>query len=189
MRGLIFNYLLEYLEFTCDYALVDEVIEKAGLSNDGSYADGGLYPDEDLHHIIDYISKKLGSEPETVLERFGEWLFNPLFVKLNTLYDRDAYRQSTIRNAFDFMAMLNTIHYKEVVKLYPDSIFPHFDIIVRTENELQIEYRSERKLHYLAKGLLKGCGTYFDETFNIDMQPSQTGSAVRFMITREASNE
>lgn len=175
---------MEYLEFTCDYAFVDEVIEKAGLSNDGSYADGGLYPDEDLFHIIDYISKKLRSEPEIVLERLGEWLFNPLFVKFNTIYKLDSYRQSTILNAFDFMAMLETIHYKEMVKLYPDSQFPHFDIIERTENELQIVYRSKRKLHHLAKGLLKGCGAYFNETFHIDMQPSQTDNAVKFTITR-----
>lgn len=184
MRGLMFNYLLNYLEFTYDYAVVDEAIENSGLSNDGSYADGGVYPDEDLVHMIAYASKKLLLEPEIFLERFGEWLFNPLFVKLNSIYDRNAYRQSTIRNAFDFLVMLDTIHYKEVVKLYPDSIFPHFDVIDRHDNELQIEYRSKRKLHHLAKGMLMGCGIYFNETFRIEMQPSDADGAVKFTITR-----
>lgn len=184
MRGLMFNYLLNYLESIYDYEFVDEVIENSGLSNDGSYADGGVYPDEDLLHIIIYVSEKVLIEPEIFLERFGEWLFNPLFVKLGSIYDRNAYRQSTIQNAFDFLVMLNTIHYKEVVKLYPESIFPHFDVLERNADELQIEYRSERRLHHLAKGMLIGCGIYFNETFHIEMKPADTGTAVKFTISK-----
>lgn len=184
MRGLMFNYLLNYLESTYDYVFVDEVIESSDLSNDGSYADGGVYPDEDLLDMIKYVSKKVFIEPEVFLEQFGEWLFNPLFVKLSTIYDRNEYRQSTIQSAFDFLVMLNTIHYKEVVKLYPESKFPHFDVIERNDNELRIEYRSERELHHLAKGMLIGCGIYFNETFHIEMKPSDTGNAVKFTISK-----
>lgn len=186
MRGLMFNYLLEYLEETHSYALVDNLIESSALRNDGSYADGGLYPDEEMLRLVDAASAKLKLEPDFFLEAWGEWIFSPIFDKLNRIYENEAYRQSTVQNAFDFIVMLNTIHYKEVVKLYPDSKFPHFDILKRSENELQLEYRSDRKLHCLAKGMLIGCGKYFKETFRIHMVSSPTDSAVIFTITKSA---
>lgn len=186
MRGLMFNYLLDYLEETYGYALVDDLIESAALPNDGSYADGGLYPDEELIGLVASASAKLKVKPDFFLEQWGEWIFSPIFDKLNRIYHSGAYRQSTVENAFDFIVMLNTIHYKEVVKLYPDSKFPHFDILKRSENELQIEYRSDRKLHHLAKGMLIGCGKYFKEIFRIQANPSLTDSAVIFTITKSA---
>jgi hypothetical protein len=184
VRGLIFNYLLEYLEETHEYAFVYELIENMALLNDGSFADGGLYPDEELLRLVRKASEKLNMEQAAFLEGFGEWIFVPLYVKLNTIYNPDAYRQSTIRTAFDFIAMLNTIHYKEVVKLYPESEFPHFNVIKRSEEELVIEYGSRRRLHYLAKGILAGCARYFNEKLYIAMQPSATGSVAKFTIKR-----
>lgn len=184
MRGLMFNYLLEYLEETHSYALVDNLIESSALRNDGSYADGGLYPDEELLRLVDTASNKLKVKPDSFLEEWGEWIFSPIFDKLNRIYENEAYRQSMIQNAFDFIVMLNAIHYKEVAKLYPDSKFPHFKILKRCENELQLEYRSDRKLHHLAKGMLVGCGKYFKETFRIHMVSSPTDSAVIFTITK-----
>jgi len=186
MRGLIFNYLLEYLEETNAYAFVDDLIENTALLNDGSFADGGLYPDKELIRLIINASAKLQMEQADFLEQFGEWIFVPLYAKLNTVYDTEAYRQSTIRCAFDFIVMLNAIHYKEVVKLYPNSDFPHFNVIKRTEDEIVIEYSSNRRLHYLAKGILIGCAKYFNENLYIVMHPSVTDSVAEFSIRRTA---
>ncbi|MDO9208532.1 MAG: heme NO-binding domain-containing protein [Sulfuricurvum sp.] len=186
MRGVIFNSFLEYLENKQDYSFVDELIEEAALINDGSFADAGLYPDEELMRLMELASKKLECKVGCCWEEFGEWLFATLFSKFNTLYSGDTYRQSMIHNAFDFIVMLNTIHYKEVVKLYPDSLFPHFDIIRRTDDELQICYRSKRNLHHLAKGMLMGCGKYFNESLHIQMHPPKSDSAVLFTITKAA---
>jgi hypothetical protein len=186
MRGLIFNYLLEYLEEIHEYAFVDELIENMALLNNGSFADGGLYPDEELIRLIVSASEKLQMEQAAFLEHFGEWMFVPLYAKLETIYDAEAYRQSTIQNAFDFIVMLNAIHYKEVVKLYPNSDFPHFNVVQRTEDELVIEYCSRRKLHYLAQGILTGCIKYFNENLHIDMQPSAANSVAKFTIRRTA---
>ena len=187
MRGLMFNYLLTYIEDAYDYPFLDEMIEGSALLNDGSFADGGLYPDEELIRFIGIVSEKLDIRLEDFLGQFGEWLFNPLFLKLKTIYNLDSYRQSTIKNSFDFIAMLNTIHYKEVVKLYPDSDFPHFDVLSRSDNELLIEYRSQRKLHHLAKGMLIGCGTYFNERLNIEMEPSEDNESMKFTIRKTLS--
>ena len=66
--------------------------------------------------------------------------------------------------------MLNNIHYKEVVKLYPDSIFPHFDVIKRENSMIEVVYHSERNLPYLAKGMLEGCIEYFNEALTVEMQ-------------------
>lgn len=185
MRGLIFNYLLEYLEEIADYSLVDRLIESSNLHNDGSFADGGLYDDTDLIRMFTHSSRLLNLESQTFLEQFGEWLFVPLFTKLNSIYTINTYRQSMLDNTFDLIVMLNTIHYKEVVKLYPDSQFPQFDVVTRTQNELEVYYRSDRKVPYLAKGLLMGCCRYFKETMNIQMCPSKSDSSVLFTLTKE----
>ncbi len=52
MRGLLFNYLLEYLEEIADYSLVDQIIESLNIPNQGSFADGGLYNDTDLMRML-----------------------------------------------------------------------------------------------------------------------------------------
>ncbi len=186
MRGLIFNYLLEFIEETHGYPFVDDLIESTALLNDGSFVDGGLYPDKEFMRFIVNTSEKMQTKQATFLEQFGEWVFLPMYAKLNTVYDVNAYHQSTIQSAFDFIAMLNTIHYKEIVKLYPDSDFPHFNVLKRSEDELFIEYSSRRKLHHLANGLLAGCAKYFNEKLHIDMHISKTGSTVDFTITKAA---
>ncbi len=70
MRGLIFNYLLEYLEETHEYV-----------------ADGGLYPDKELLRLVRKASEKLHMEQAAFLEGFGEWIFVPLYAKLSTFYN------------------------------------------------------------------------------------------------------
>ena len=59
MRGLMFNYLLEYIENKYDYGIVDTIIEASGIEDDGSYADGGMYRDADFIKLVETTSKTL----------------------------------------------------------------------------------------------------------------------------------
>lgn len=185
MRGLMFNYLLEYIETQHGYGIVDAIIESSEVENNGSYADGGMYRDEDFIKLIATASETIKVPILQLLESFGKQTFNPLYKKFMTIYDHDAYKQNTISNAFDFIVMLNTIHYKEVVKLYPDSIFPHFDIINRNDSTLEVLYLSQRHLPFLAKGLIEGCIEYFDELLTVEIQNDSKEKGTHFIIRKE----
>ncbi|MCW8821365.1 MAG: heme NO-binding domain-containing protein [Sulfurovum sp.] len=185
MRGLMFNYLLEYIESRHGYGVVDAIIEESELDNDGSYADGGMYKDADFIKLIATTSETLKIPTIQFLESFGKQTFSPLYKKFMTIYDHDVYKQNTISSAFDFIVMLNTIHYKEVTKLYPDSIFPHFDIINRNDSTLEVIYRSKRHLPFLAKGLLEGCIAYFDEVLIVEIQNDSKEKNTHFIIRKE----
>lgn len=185
MRGLMFNYLLEYIRSQYEYDVVDAIIEASEVENNGSYANGGMYRDADFIKLIATASETLQVSTLQLLESFGKQTFKPIYEKLMTIYDHDAYKQNTISNAFDFIVMLDTIHYKEVVKLYPDSIFPHFDIINRNDSTLEVLYRSQRHLPYIAKGLLEGCVEYFNEALTVEIQDNSKEKGTHFIIRKE----
>ncbi len=185
MRGLMFNYLLEYIESWHGYGVVDTIIEASSVENDGAYANGGMYRDVDFIKLIATTSETLKVPILHLLESFGKQTFKPLYKKFMTIYDHDIYKQNTISSAFDFIVMLNTIHYKEVTKLYPDSIFPHFDIINRNDSTLEVLYRSQRHLPFLAKGLLEGCIDYFDEVLIVEILDDSKEKGTHFIIRKE----
>lgn len=185
MRGLMFNYLLKCIESNYGYGMVDTIIETSDIRNNGSYTDGGLYDDADFMKLIAAASKTLHIPDSQFMESFGKQTFKPIYEKLMTIYDHDTYKQNTIANAFDFIVMLDTIHYKEVVKLYPQSIFPYFDIVHRNDSTLEILYRSQRHLPYIAKGLLEGCAEYFNEALTIEIKNDSTQEGTHFIIQKE----
>ncbi|MBC8237275.1 MAG: heme NO-binding domain-containing protein [Helicobacteraceae bacterium] len=185
MRGLMFNYLLEFIEEDFGYGVVDSVIGASGVGNDGSYADGGLYADEDLLSLMSAAASVLNISTNELQVLFGHRTFRPIYEKLITIYENNVYKQNKINSAFDFIVMLDTIHYKEVVKLYPESIFPYFTLLNRTETELEFMYCSKRNLPYLAKGLLMGCAEYFKERLLIEMK-EQTNEEETYFIIKKA---
>ncbi len=185
MRGLMFNYLLECIESHHSYDIVDTIIEASDVQNQGSYADGGMYEDTDFIKLIVTASKTLQVSDSELMQICGKQIFPPLYKRLLSIYDKNAYKTDTINNAFDFIVMLEAIHYKEVVKLYPDSIFPHFDVIRRDDFLLEIVYRSQRNLPFLAKGMLEGCIEYFDEALTIEMKDGSKKETTHFIIRKE----
>ncbi|MBT8347983.1 MAG: hypothetical protein HKP62_00875 [Sulfurovum sp.] len=184
MRGLMFNYLLSYIDETYGYDMVDTVISKSNVSNDGAYSNAGLYEDKEFIELIKTASTLLEISLTQIQVSCGKYSFGHIYEKLITLYDQDIYKHTRFSNAFEFISMLEVIHYKEVVKLYPDSDFPHFDIITYDESMIEICYRSPRVLPYLAKGFLEGCITYFGESLSIQMRDVSTNDGTHFIIQK-----
>jgi len=182
----MFNYLLECIEsHHGGYDIVDTIIEASNVQNQGSYANGGLYEDVDFIKMIATASKVLHVPTSELLQFCGRQIFPSLYKRLLSIYDQNSYQAHSIQNAFDFIAELENIHYKEVVKLYPDSIFPHFDIIKRDNSMIEVVYHSQRNLPFFAKGLLEGCVAYFDEALTIDMQDGLKKGSTHFIIRKE----
>ena len=185
MRGLMFNYLLEYVESYSSYAVVDTILDASNLENKGSYTDGGMYKDADFTNLIETTSKTLEVPVSHLLLSCGKYIFPLLYQKLLTIYNESSYNYGSINTAFDFIGMLEEIHYKEVVKLYPDSIFPHFEVIKRDNSMMEVVYHSQRNLPFLAKGMLEGCIEYFDKALTIEMQDGSKKGSTHFIIRKE----
>ncbi len=185
MRGLMFNHLLECIESHHSYDIVDSIIDASDVQDQGSYADGGMYEDVDFIKLIAASSKTLRVSESELLRFCGRQIFPFLYKRLLTIYDQSTYSTDSIKNAFDLISILETIHYKEVVKLYPDSIFPHFDVIDRDHSKLEILYRSSRNLSFLAKGMLEGCIEYFNEALTVEMQHKSINEGTLFIIRKE----
>lgn len=184
MRGLIFNYLLKYIEFHYGYDTVDAIIDASGIKSDGSYADGGMYEDEEFMKLMAAVSETLDISIPQLLESFGKCTFKHLYERLMTIYNKDSYQLDSVNNVFDFIGLLEDIHQKEVVKLYPESIFPHFSIIKRDDSTLEMLYHSQRNLPFLAKGMLKGCIEYFNEALTVEMHDESKKEGTRFIIRK-----
>lgn len=181
----MFNYLLKYIEDHYGYDTVDEIITQSGTSSDGAYANAKLYDDDELMKLIQTTSNILDIPVPEILVSCGKDTFKDIFEKLVTLYDSNTHKYNKFENVFDFISKLEIIHYKEVAKLYPDSEFPHFDVISHDDNKIEIRYRSKRNLPSLARGFLEGCIVYFDEQLSLDMYDHSDNQGTRFIIQKE----
>ena len=181
----MFNCLLDYIESHYNYALVDTILEASDIESERGYADGGMYEDVHFIQLIETASITLQLPLHQLLQSCGKESFSPLYQKLLTIYNKNNNKYDSIKTAFDFMSMLEEIHYNEVVKLYPDSLFPHFEVINRDNSTMEILYNSKRNLPFLAKGLLEGCIEYFDEALTIEMQDDSKKGTTHFIIKEE----
>ena len=182
MRGLMFNYFLKYIESYYNYTLVDTILEASAIESKSGFADGGMYKDEDFINLIETASTTLQVPLSQLLESCGKEIFSPLYQKYLTIYNKKTDKFSS---AFDFITLLEEIHYKEVVKLYPESIFPHFEVISRNGSMIEIAYHSERNLPFFAKGLLQGCIEHFNEALTIEIQYNSQQTSTHFIIQKE----
>ena len=174
MKGMVFTELFELVEEKFGYDLLDDVIIESKLSNDGAYTKTGNYEFEELQRIVASLSKHTKLPIETLLEVYGEHLFIKLISMLPQF--------NNPKNILDFIEGVETHIHVEVRKLYPTAELPTFDIISKNDTTLEFNYKSSRKLHHLAKGLLIGASKHFKEP--IDIKMDEEDEHVLFTIIR-----
>lgn len=170
MRGLIFTELFELIEEKFGFELLDDVIVAADLPNDGAYTATGNYPFSELSSILVQLYEQTKIPIDTLLEVFGEHLFNRLLAK------HPEFNFS--KNILDFLENVETYIHIEVKKLYPDAEFPKLNIVSKDEKSLTFYYVSEKQLHYLAKGMIAGASKYFEQPVEITMTPQEDKSVL-----------
>jgi hypothetical protein len=91
-----------------------------------------------------------------------------------------------VDNCFDFLDTIENKVHVEVQKLYPEAELPSFDSM-KSENGMQLIYRSNRPFSALAYGLIRGSATYFNEDIDIEMddQSSDGKSFVVFTLSHK----
>jgi hypothetical protein len=177
MKGTIFVELVKMAENAFGEEVVDEVLDKADLDNDGAFTTVGNYPCSELVKIVVAFSEHSGLSPEVLQKMFGHWMLEH-FVKHYPKFF------SNKKDAFALLeAIENEIHV-EVRKLYPEAELPTFDTERSSVNTLKMTYESPRPLSAFCHGMIEAALEHFDQDGEVSCEPDPINVQVtNFKIT------
>lgn len=179
MKGLIFREFLNLVEERFGYETVDKIIETSKLDSKGIYTSVGTYPHEEIFMLVKQLSVKTQISESVLFKEFGKYAFDVFMKSYSRLL-------SDFDDAFNFLQHVEDTIHIEVLKLYPEAELPKFVVEKRTENELILNYSSERKMADMAEGLILGCFEHFKIEADLQIEIMKKDlSNVRFIITRK----
>ena len=76
MKGTVFVELLKMAEGAFGEDVVDNVLDKADLDNNGAFTSVGNYPCSELIKIVEAFSEHSGISPEELQRKFGHWMLD-----------------------------------------------------------------------------------------------------------------
>lgn len=161
MKGAVFIALNDMIEAQYGIDTWEQLLATVKPQCQGIYTSTEDYPDAEINDFVAAISTKLQLETTTVTRIFGDYLFG----ELNRKYDIFTKLSS---NLFDFLQSIETVIHKEVRKLYTNPHLPTLDCKVTNDNEVTMLYYSERKLCFLAEGLILGAANHYKEEIQIN---------------------
>jgi len=176
MRGMIFTELMELIEEKFGYDKLDDVIDAAGLDNDGAYTSTGSYPFEELVKIVVSLSEQTNIAVPDLLEAYGEYLFPKLIAAFPKFGEAN--------DILEFVESVEDYIHVQVRKLYPDAELPTFEVISFNSDELKFNYVSSKNIPQLAKGLIKGAATHFQQAVDVSFEDTQDGKFL-FTVTKK----
>ena len=180
MKGIVFTEFLEMVESEFGYNMVDNIINKSDLPSGGIYTSVGTYAFSEMGMLLHNLSTDTGLSMPQLLNAFGKYLFNT-FVKNYPGFFESA------PNAFKFLESIEDHIHVEVKKLYPDAELPSFDTKYISPDQLEMIYKSERRMADFAEGLIEKTLEHYGEEAKIEKEKlNENGSIVRFIITKAA---
>jgi hypothetical protein len=179
VKGVVFTEFLEMVDAKYSPAMVEEIIEAADLPSGGAYTAVGTYSHRELLVLLRVLATKTGEKPAAILKSFGEPLLQSFLRTHQKLY-------GSVTNAFDLFAHAENYIHREVKKLYPDAIPPHFDIECHTPQRFTMVYRSPRPFADLCEGLIHAVLRHYGETAEVRRTDLETApfTCVRFDIVK-----
>lgn len=180
MKGIVFTEFLEMVEKTFSPETADQIILASELPHGGAYTAVGTYPHAEMVSLVVHLSEVSATPVPDLLRTFGRHLFSR-FVALYPAFFPSGMDTLT------FLAGVETHIHAEVLKLYPDAQLPRFDTRRAGEDELVMDYRSDRAMHDLAEGLIQGCIQHFGERVHLrkEVVDGTGGTCARFVLRRE----
>lgn len=157
MKGIVFTEFMDMVEDVFSADILEDIIEKSELPNDGAYTAVGTYDHEEIVRMTVNLSQAVDIPVATLLEVFGKHLFGR-FSQLYPVFFEN------ISEPFEFLKNIDDYIHVEVRKLYPNAELPRFYYEQQSANELTMYYLSSRHFEDLAVGLITGCLAFFDVT-------------------------
>lgn len=179
MKGMIFTELVEFVEEKFGFEVADGMLEASLLSDKGSYTQAANYPFEELVAVVSRLAEITQIPMGDLIETYGRHLFG----RIVGLYPPMVAQFSS---SLPFIAQVDTFIHPQVKKLYPDADLPSFQVVSLSDDELVIDYTSNKPLMPLARGLMFGAADHFGEKIEIveDNTLHDAGQLARFRVTR-----
>jgi predicted hydrocarbon binding protein len=162
MKGVVFDILRDMVETQYGLEGWQAVLDSAG--SDGIYVSTKTYADAELMDLVAAASKITTIPVNILVFSFGEYMV-PHF------YKRFPYFFSDLPNFIKFLISVDQIIHVEVRKLFPDAGLPTFNYCDESENSLTMNYKSPRKLCFLAEGLISGSAKHFNQKYKMTHNP------------------
>lgn len=178
MKGLIFVEFIELMDEKFGPEFTEEVISGVNLPSKAQYTNVGTYDDGEMSMLLEKVSEKTKIHIPKLLIEFGHHLFNSFKKKHPQLI-------GGMNDSFELLKKIDDYIHVEVRKIYDHAQLPTFDHEEVSASELNLVYRSERKLPWLALGLIEATMVHFNEVYRIDEEVKQPDfSHVLFRISR-----
>lgn len=177
MHGFIFSEIRKYVESKLGREAWLAVMEKAGLGRK-EYENMLSYPDAEAVGIVVAASQITGIPVPTVLEDFGRFIGQDLVRIYRPLLDPSW-------KTLDFLLNVEeTIHH--IVRTRNRQAKPPRLVCSRVaDDEVAIQYSSERRMSALARGIAAGVATHYGEEVEISEVPlTADGSKVEIRVRR-----
>lgn len=133
------------------------------------------YPIKVMNELVQHASKMTGIAENILMEQFGQYLVNDLFV-LYAAYIRPEWR------TYDIILNTEPVMHGAVRKLNSTANPPVLHVTKVNDKVLIIDYHSRRKMGSLAIGTIKGIAEYYNETESLTITPMSDPGDERVQI-------
>jgi hypothetical protein len=178
MKGMVFTEFMDMVEDVFSIDILEDIIEKSELPNDGAYTAVGTYDHEEIVRMTANLSQAVDIPVPTLLEVFGKHLFGRFSQRYPSFFEG-------VSDPFEFLKNIDNYIHVEVKKLYPDAELPRFYHEQVSKNELTMYYMSSRHFEDLAVGLVSGCLAHFSVAGKVEKSEGQYQGedAIKIAIT------
>lgn len=161
MYGMIFEFLREYVQERHGGQQTWKALLKANNKEHKIYFPSIEYPDKEIVALAFTASKTLNLPLSAVLEDFGSFLSMRLLNFYHMYVDNKDWRTfEVIENAG------GCIHHA-INRHNPTRKPPRLTTRRRSNDEMLLQYQSQRKLCHVVKGIVRGLGENFHENVTI----------------------
>lgn len=154
MHGLLFKSMKDYVVENHGEETWVDVCEAADVDS-RIYLTIDTYPDEELIRLFDATADRTGSSLSRLLESYGRFAAGQLLHTHRNVVDDDWDALDLIANADDRIV--------DVLRSRNADLDPP-ELVCRRDDDTQVtvEYHSERRLCFVAKGIVRGVGDHYD---------------------------
>jgi predicted hydrocarbon binding protein len=159
MHGIIFSQLKTFVIEGHGDGVWKQICSGAGLPNK-LYLATSVYPDDEITRLVASASQVLGAEVSVILEAFGKALVPGLL----SVYGASLKPQW---KTLDVLENVETTIHAVVRRRDPGATPPALESRRNGKREVEIVYRSQRKMCALARGIVMGIADHFKERVSL----------------------
>ncbi|WP_299048251.1 heme NO-binding domain-containing protein [uncultured Polaribacter sp.] len=178
MKGIIFTEFLDLVEDKFGIEMVDTIISQSNLKSEGIYTAIGTYNFSEMLQLLQNLSNNTNISIDDLLLVYAEHFFSVIETSYPGLL-------ATYKDPIEMLSSIENHIHVEVRKIYPEAELPTFIVESKTEDSLEMIYKSSRAMHHFGLGLMNKTFEHFNSTATIVLEKiKEDGTEVRFIINK-----